>query len=101
MLCAEEPGLVEGLLLLSYPLHPPAKPLELRTQHFPSLQTPAFFVQGSRDGFATPGEMESAIRLIPAKTNLLRIEGTGHDLKLKATDLPTAVVPAFLKFIQG
>ncbi len=41
MLAASEPGLVERLLLLSYPLHPPRRPEELRTAHFPSLQTPA------------------------------------------------------------
>src|SRR5277367_2822369 len=33
MLCAAEPDLVPGLLLLSYPLHPPRKPEQLRTQH--------------------------------------------------------------------
>src|SRR5260370_26572825 len=34
MLAASEPGLVNGLLLLSYPLHPPRRPDELRTAHF-------------------------------------------------------------------
>src|SRR4029077_19347982 len=34
MLCAEEPELVRGLFLLSYPLHPPRRPEQLRTQHF-------------------------------------------------------------------
>ncbi len=38
MLCAEQHGLVDGLLLLSYPLHPPRKPEQLRTQHLPDLQ---------------------------------------------------------------
>src|SRR5271165_5957498 len=31
MLAADEPELVEGLMLLSYPLHPPGKPAQLRT----------------------------------------------------------------------
>src|SRR5271154_2261926 len=60
MLAAAEPGLVERLLLLSYPLHPPQRPAELRTAHFPNLQTPALFVIGSRDGFATIPEMTEA-----------------------------------------
>ena len=30
MLAASEPGLVDQLLLLSYPLHPPQKPEEFR-----------------------------------------------------------------------
>src|SRR5437764_13693733 len=40
MLAAEQPGLVDGLLLLSYPLHPPNKPEQMRTGHFPGLQPP-------------------------------------------------------------
>ncbi|MDP9051730.1 MAG: alpha/beta fold hydrolase, partial [Acidobacteriota bacterium] len=46
MLAAAKPGLVERLLLLSYPLHPPRRPEELRTTHFPQLTTPAMFVHG-------------------------------------------------------
>lgn len=53
MLCAAEPGLVSGLLLLSYPLHPPRKPDQLRIQHLPSLRTPCLFVQGTRDPFGS------------------------------------------------
>jgi predicted alpha/beta-hydrolase family hydrolase len=66
--------------LLSYPLHPPRKPAQLRTAHFPALHTRALFVHGSRDPFGTLEEMESALRLIPASTPLLPIEGSGHDL---------------------
>jgi len=39
MLLASEPGLADALLLLSYPLHPPRRPAELRTAHLPSLKT--------------------------------------------------------------
>jgi uncharacterized protein len=53
MLAAAEPGLIDGLLLLSYPLHPPKKPEQLRTAHLPNLMTPALFVHGSRDGFGS------------------------------------------------
>src|SRR5271155_1751665 len=44
MLASHEPGLAGCLLLLSYPLHPPQRPGELRTAHFPQLKTPALFV---------------------------------------------------------
>jgi uncharacterized protein len=84
MLAAAEPGLVESLLLLSYPLHPPKKPAELRTKHFPSLQTAALFVHGARDGFGTMAEMQSALGLIPARTELLPIAGAGHELLTKS-----------------
>ena len=106
MLCAEqpeeEPPLAAGLLLLSYPLHPPRKPDQLRIQHLPRLHTPALFVHGTRDPFGTPAEMESALGLIPAKTRLLRIEGVGHDLGFKGSarkdELPALVVAEYRGF---
>jgi uncharacterized protein len=102
MLCADQPGHVEGLLLLSYPLHPPRRPEQLRTQHLPKLQTPALFVHGTRDPFGSPDEMESALSLIPAKTRLLRIEGAGHDLgftgKARQEELPAFVLGEFRGF---
>jgi len=102
MLCADQPDLVDGLLLFSYPLHPPRKPDQLRIQHLPRLRTPALFVHGTRDPFGSPEEMESALSLIPSKTRLLRIEGAGHDLGFKETakqrDLPALVLAEFHKF---
>jgi uncharacterized protein len=78
---ASRPELVEGLLLLSYPLHPPRKPQQLRTQHFPQLRTAALFVHGTRDPFGSEEELTEAVRLIPARTSLLFLAGAGHDLK--------------------
>jgi uncharacterized protein len=83
MLCAEEPDLVAGLLLLSYPLHPPRRPEQQRTQHLPDLRTATLFVQGTRDPFGSIEEVERAIKMIPAKTKLLTVEGAGHDLGFK------------------
>jgi predicted alpha/beta-hydrolase family hydrolase len=80
MLTAEEPGLVDRLLLMSYPLHAPGKPEQLRTAHFPKLQTPVMFVHGSRDPFGTLEEMRKAIELIPAQVTFMEAEGVGHDL---------------------
>ncbi|HEX9121635.1 MAG TPA: alpha/beta family hydrolase [Terriglobales bacterium] len=97
LLAAGAPGLADGLLLLSYPLHPPKRPTELRTAHFPSLQTPALFVSGTRDGFGTIEEMAAALTLIPARTQLVTIEGAGHELmnKRNAAELPAIVRNAF------
>jgi hypothetical protein len=83
MLCAAEPDLVSGLLLLSYPLHPPRKPEQLRIQHLPKLRTPSLFVHGTRDPFGSVDEMMNALQLITAKTELMKVEGTGHDLGFK------------------
>ncbi|HEY7404392.1 MAG TPA: alpha/beta fold hydrolase [Candidatus Angelobacter sp.] len=100
MLAAEHPDLVAGLLLLSYPLHPPRKPTELRTAHFPQLKTPALFVHGSRDPFGLQDEMSSALALIPGRHRLMKVEGAGHELlgKKKDDDLPARIVQAFQEF---
>jgi uncharacterized protein len=97
MLAAAEPGLIDRLLLLSYPLHPPRRPDELRTGHFGELKTAALFVHGTRDGFGSTDELTAALRLIPARTELLEIAGAGHELLTKSNrqELPNAVVEAF------
>jgi predicted alpha/beta-hydrolase family hydrolase len=83
MLAAEEPAVAERLLLLSYPLHPPQRPDQLRTGHFPKLQVPALFVHGVKDGFGTVAEMTAALELIPAATELIPAAGAGHELMSK------------------
>ena len=97
ILAAAEPGLIDRLLLLSYPLHPPRRPDELRTGHFPELKTPALFVHGTRDGFGSTDELIAALRLIPARTELLEIAGAGHELMTKNNRQEVAkfVVEAF------
>ena len=81
MLAAKQSDLCEALLCLSYPLHPPNKPDQLRTAHFPQLRTPVLFVHGSADPFGNPTELQTAMKLIPAKAKLVIVEGAGHDLK--------------------
>lgn len=103
MLCAEDSSVADALLLLSYPLHPPRKLEQLRTQHLTDLRTPTLFVHGTIDPFGSPEEIAKAIKLIPAKTKLLTVEGAGHDLgfKGKATReaLPSTVLTEFEAFL--
>ena len=80
IMASEHPGLVAALLLLSYPLHPPEKPQQLRTAHLPNLRTPSFFVHGAKDTFGTEEEMTTALKLIPGRTKLFMSPGAGHDL---------------------
>jgi predicted alpha/beta-hydrolase family hydrolase len=91
MLAGEDPTVAAGLLLLSYPLHPPGKPESARTAHFPALRTRAAFVHGERDDFGTISEMRAALAMIPAETLLLPIAGAGHDLKKGKIDLSGAL----------
>jgi predicted alpha/beta-hydrolase family hydrolase len=103
MLAAQQPEVADGLLLLSYPLHPPGKPHQLRTAHFPELRTPALFVHGVRDEFATSEEMRAAMATIPARTQLLDIEAAGHELASAKTRQKVAelVVEAFALSTSG
>jgi predicted alpha/beta-hydrolase family hydrolase len=81
MLAADDPAIdAVGLFLMSYPLHPPGKPAQMRTTHLPSLRLPAFFAHGIRDDFGKREEMEQALKMIPAPTQLFMVEGAGHDL---------------------
>jgi predicted alpha/beta-hydrolase family hydrolase len=86
MVAAEQPELAGALLLLSYPLHPPNKPEQKRTVFFPELRIPALFVHGTVDPFASIEELREAMSIIPARTDLLTVEGAGHELK-RAGDL--------------
>jgi len=84
MIAAERPGMADGLLLLSYPLHPPGKPEQLRTAYFPQWQTPALFVHGTRDPFGSIEELRAAITAIPARVDIMEVQSAGHDLKQAA-----------------
>ena len=84
MVAPERPGLADGLLLLAYPLHPPRKPDQPRTAFFAEWRTPALFVHGTRDPFGSVEELRAAIERIPARVDLLVLEGAGHDLRAAA-----------------
>ncbi|HXM41766.1 MAG TPA: alpha/beta family hydrolase [Bryobacteraceae bacterium] len=100
MLAAEEPDLLAGLMLLSYPLHPPQRPGDLRTAHFPKIATPALFVHGTRDPFGSVEEMRAALLLIAGPHEIVVVEGAGHDLGGTGSYARVAgrVVAAFREF---
>lgn len=99
MLAADEAADIAALLLLSYPLHPPRRPEELRTGHFPRLKTPALFVHGSRDPFGSLEEVESALKLVPGPTRLMPVAEAGHELLTRSNRelLAGSVAEAFLR----
>lgn len=103
MLAASAPGIIDALLLLSYPLHPPKRPTELRTAHFPDLRTPALFVHGSRDGFGTTEEMAAALKFIPARKELLSVQGAGHELLTahNRRELSKTIAETFAAFVKN
>jgi predicted alpha/beta-hydrolase family hydrolase len=70
-----------GVVCIGYPLHPPKKPEQLRTEHLPRLSTKALFISGTRDEFGTPEELASAFSLLPSPPVVHLIEGGHHELK--------------------
>jgi hypothetical protein len=106
MVAAEDPELVSGLLLSSYPLHPPANPERMRTEHFSRLKIPALFVQGTRDPFGSIEQIEAARRLISARTEVITIDAVGHDLGFSrktarnVEDLPKRVAESCISLFK-
>lgn len=81
-----------GLVLVSYPLHPPGRPERVRTAHFPELDVPCLFVSGTRDAFGTPAELEDAAAAIPGSVSHVWLEGGDHGLRRHGSEAAGAVV---------
>ncbi|WP_369796663.1 alpha/beta family hydrolase [Cellulomonas sp. URHE0023] len=65
-----------GLVLLSYPLHPPGRPDRLRIEHLTSIQVPVLAVSGERDPFGTPAELRTHLAAIPGPVTTVFVAGT-------------------------
>ena len=71
-----------GVVLLGYPLHPPGKPQERRDAHLGDVAAPMLFVQGSRDAFGTPTELEPVLTSLAGRATLHVVEGGDHSFKV-------------------
>jgi predicted alpha/beta-hydrolase family hydrolase len=80
-----------ALVLISYPLHPPGKPDNLRIEHFPQLKVPCLFVSGTKDPFGTPAELEKHAAAIPGPVTHVWVEGGGHDFKRHDDDVASTI----------
>ncbi|MGE0448928.1 MAG: alpha/beta family hydrolase [Vicinamibacterales bacterium] len=74
-----------GFVLLGYPLHPPGRPHQRRDAHLPRVQRPMLFVQGSRDAFGTPSELEPILSSLTPPAALHAVEGGDHSFSLPRT----------------
>jgi predicted alpha/beta-hydrolase family hydrolase len=72
---------VAGLVLISYPLHPPGRPDKRRVEHLPTLYCPCLFVSGTRDAFGSPAELEAATAAIPGPVTHCWIDAKDHGLR--------------------
>ncbi|MCY3924703.1 MAG: dienelactone hydrolase [bacterium] len=85
-----------GLLLLSYPLHPPRRPDRLRVAHFGQIDVPCLFVGGDRDPFGSPGEFAAHTPAIGGGATHVWLPGCGHDTRRSHNDAVTAAVIGWL-----
>ena len=72
-----------GLVLLSYPLHPPGKPEKPRIEHFPAIDVPVLLVSGENDPFGSPAEFAEYLPAIAAEVTQVWLPG-GHDPRADA-----------------
>ena len=80
---ADDPLQVAGLVLVSYPLHPPKKPTTLRTEHLPRVAVPTLCVSGTRDDFGTPEELLGAFAVVPGPVTWEWVQDARHELARK------------------
>ena len=92
----DDPLKVAGLILVSYPLHPPAKPEKLRTEHLPGITVPTLCISGTKDTFGSPAELRRHFRRVKGDVTWSLIEKKGHDLK-GCDDVIAATVSEWLK----
>ena len=90
-----------GLILLSYPLHPPRRPENLRIAHFDRLAVPCLFVSGDRDPFGTPEEFAGHTAAIPGAVTHIWLSGRGHDTRPADDEAVVAAVRRWLACSGG
>jgi uncharacterized protein len=83
MLAAEQP--VAGLVLLSYPLHRPGHPEDLRTEHWHRIACPVLLLSGESDPFARIDVLRAAVPLL-GDARLVTYPRTGHGLSAVLDD---------------
>lgn len=78
-----DPLEVAALVLVSYPLHPPKKPNNLRIEHLPNIRVRTLCVSGTKDDFGTPNELTTSFAVVPADVSWNWIENARHELARK------------------
>ena len=98
---AADPALtLAGLVLLGYPLHPPGRPAQRRDKHLPEIGRPILFIQGERDAFGTPDQLQPIVNSLRPPPTLRVVAGGDHSFKVPRTD-PAAQTAVFVNIQQG
>lgn len=87
---------VAGLVLISYPLHPPKKPENLRIEHLPHIRVRTLCVSGTKDNFGSPDELMTAFSVVPSDVTWHWVENARHELTRK-DDVVAGVVSEWIR----
>ena len=94
LVAAETPP--AGLVLLSYPLHRPGHPEDLRVEHWPRIDCPVLVLSGDRDQFARVDLLRRAVKRLP-QADLHIYPGLRHGLTAVAPDVGERIA----EFVSG
>lgn len=86
-----DPLQVAGLILMSYPLHPPKKPENLRIEHLSRISAPVLAISGTTDNFGTPEELREAFTVVTTQVTWNFLENARHELQRKDEEIGTIV----------
>jgi hypothetical protein len=87
-----------ALILLSYPLHRPGHPEDLRTEHWPRITAPVLLLSGESDPFARIDLLRSSVKRLN-KAELLTFPGVGHGL-LPVIDQAADRIASFVRALS-
>jgi len=87
-----------ALVLLSYPLHRPGHPEDLRIEHWAKITCPVLFLSGESDPLARLEQLMSSVRRLP-QAELVTFPGVGHGL-LPVIDAAMDRVAAFVRQLR-
>ncbi|MGF2735112.1 alpha/beta family hydrolase [Marinobacter sp. DUT-1] len=87
-LLAAGKGGIDGVVCFGYPFHPPGRPDNWRIDHFPRIECPMLVVQGTRDPFGKPGEVNERQSEL-GSCQVVWLEGGNHDFQPLARQAET------------
>jgi predicted alpha/beta-hydrolase family hydrolase len=88
-----------GLVLLSYPLHRPGHPEDLRDKHWSRIACPVLVLSGDRDQFARLDLLERSVRRL-RDGELHVYPGLRHGLQPVAADVAERIA-TFVRALEG
>ena len=90
-----------GLVLLSFPLHPPGKPEKSRVSELAGAAGPALVLQGAADPFGTPSDLARALADVGyAGERIVGVPGATHSLA-PAKSLPATRIAEREQLLLG